>query len=246
MTYLNEEIEQKLDIYIKKYNQQYTKCLIRGIEIPINGRPEELVRQRFIYFLINESRLLSDKITIKVEANNHDIEIYKKQKNENFKPHQNPLMIVEVKREDVNLQNHYNQIQRYLTNSGCNIGILYNYHEIISFIKKDNQFQIYYLNNLTEIEELLLQSISSIDCDLLEFENAQNGNIENFIYLIKKYGEYTNHTIVFKLKNQLSAIDGYLFAIGDNKIYYKMCGQYSKKQQFFDYQEFEKLISIIY
>ncbi|MFN6562919.1 MAG: type I restriction enzyme HsdR N-terminal domain-containing protein [Nostoc sp. ChiSLP01] len=246
MTYLNKEIQQKLDIYIKKYDQQYTKCLIRGIEIPINGRPEELVRQRFIYFIIKESRLLSDKITIKVEANNHDIEIYKKQKNENFKPHQNPLMIVEVKREDVNLQNHYNQIERYLINSDCNIGILYNYHEIISFIKKHNQFQRCYFNNLTDIEELLLQSTSSIDSDLLKFENAQNGNIESFIYLLKKYGEYTNHTIVFKIKNQLSAINGYLFAIQDNKIYYKMCGQYSKKQQFFDYQEFEKLISIIY
>ncbi|MDF5708584.1 MAG: type I restriction enzyme HsdR N-terminal domain-containing protein [Nostoc sp. S4] len=246
MTYLNKEVQQKLEIYIKKYNQQYTKCLIRGIELPINGRPEELVRQMFIYFLINESRFLLDKVTIKVEANNHDIEIYKKQKNENFKPHQSPLMIVEVKREDANLQNHYNQIERYLTNSSCNIGILYNYHEIISFIKKHNQFQISYLNNLTDIEKLLLQSTSSIDSDLLEFENAQNGNIESFIYLIKKYGEYTNHTIVFKLQNQLSAIDGYLFAIRDNKISYKMCGQYSKKQQFFDYQHFDKLISIIY
>ncbi|MDZ8092285.1 MAG: type I restriction enzyme HsdR N-terminal domain-containing protein [Nostoc sp. DedQUE05] len=246
MTYLNEEIQQKLEIYIKKYNQQYIKCLIRGIEIPINGRPEELVRQIFIHFLIKESKLLSDKITIKVEANNHDIEIYKKQKNETFKPHQNPLMIVEVKREDVNLQNYYNQIERYLTNSGCNIGILYNYHEIIALIKKHNQFKIYYPNHLTEIQELILQVNSSIDKDLLEFENAQNGNLESFIYLLQKYGKYTNHTISFKLKHQLLVIDGYLFTIQDNKIYYKICGQYSKKQQVFDCQDFEKLISIIY
>ncbi|UKO99894.1 type I restriction enzyme HsdR N-terminal domain-containing protein [Nostoc sp. UHCC 0870] len=246
MTYLNEEIHKKLDIYIKGYNQQYTKCLIRNIEIPINGRPEELVRQIFIHFLIKESILLLDKIIIKVEANNHDIEIYKKQENENFKPHQNPLMIVEVKREDVNLQNHYNQIQRYLTNSGCNIGILYNYHEIITFTKKNNQFQIYSLNNFIDIEKLILQATSSIDKDLLAFENAQNGNIESFLYLINKYGEYTNHTIVFKLRNQLSVIDGYLFTVQDKKIYYKICGQYSKKQQTFDCQDFEKLISIIY
>ncbi|WP_138497307.1 type I restriction enzyme HsdR N-terminal domain-containing protein [Nostoc sp. PA-18-2419] len=246
MIYLNEEIQQKLEIYIKKYKQQYTKCLIRGIEIPINGRPEELVRQIFIYFLIKESPLLSDKITIKVEANNHDIEIYKKETNENFKTNQNPLIIVEVKREDANLQNHSNQIERYLTNSGCNIGILYNYHEIITFIKKYNQFQIYYLNNLTDIQELILHATSTINDDLLEFENAQNGNIESFIYLIKKYGEYTNHTIAFKLKHQLSAIDGYLFNVQYDKIYYKICGQYSKKQQVFDCQDFEKLISIIY
>ncbi|MEH2110481.1 type I restriction enzyme HsdR N-terminal domain-containing protein [Nostoc sp.] len=246
MTYLNEEMQKNLDIYIKKYNQKYTKCLIRGIEIPIDGRPEELTRQMFLHFLVKESTLFSEKINIKVEANNHDIEIYKKQTNENFKPHQNPLIIVEVKREDVNLQNHYNQIQRYLTNSGCNIGILYNYHEIITFIKKYNQFEIYYPKNLIDIQELILQANSSIEDDLLKFENAQNGKIESFIYLIKKYGEYTNHTILLKLKHQLSAIEGYLFNVQENKIFYKICGQYSKKLQSFDCQDFEKLISIIY
>ncbi len=158
MTYLNEEMQEKLVIYSKKYNQKYTKCLVRGIEIPIDGRPEELVRQMFIHFLVKESTLLSDKITIKVEANNHDIEIYKKQKNENFKPHQYPIIIVEVKREDVNLQNHYKQIERYLSNSCCNIGILYNYQEIIIVIRKYNQFEIYSLKSLVEIEELILQA----------------------------------------------------------------------------------------
>ncbi|MEH2203115.1 MAG: type I restriction enzyme HsdR N-terminal domain-containing protein [Nostoc sp.] len=246
MTYLNEEIQKKLDIYIKKYNHQHIKCLIRGIEIPINGRPEELVRQIFLHFLIKESTLLSEKINIKVEANNHDIEIYKKQTNENFKPHQSPLIIVEVKREDVNLQNHYNQIQRYLTNSGCNIGILYNYHEIIIVFKKYNQFEIYYPKNLIDIQELILQANSSIDDDLLEFVHAQNGNIESFIYLINKYGEYTNHTVDFKLKHQISPIEGYLFNVEENKIFYKICGQNSKKLQNFDCQDFEKLISIIY
>ncbi|BAY39008.1 hypothetical protein NIES2111_33580 [Nostoc sp. NIES-2111] len=246
MTSLNEEIQKNLDIYIKKYNQQYTKCLIREIEIPINGRPEEVVRQIFIHFLLKESTLLSDKIKIKVEANNHDIEIYKKQKNENFKPHQNPLIIVEVKREDVNLQNHYNQIERYLTNSNCNIGILYNFHEIITFIKKDHQFNIYSHESLRNIEELILQATSSIDDDLLAFDNAQNGSFESFMYLINKYGESTNNTIRFKLKHHLSVIEGYLFNINTDKIYYKICGQYARKRQSFDCQDFEKLISIIY
>ncbi|MBW4560879.1 MAG: type I restriction enzyme HsdR N-terminal domain-containing protein [Mojavia pulchra JT2-VF2] len=246
MIYLNEEMQEKLNIYIKQYNQKYTKCLIRGLEIPIDGRPEELVRQMFLHFLIKESGLFPDKINIKVESNNHDIEIYKKQKNEKFKPYQNPLIIVEVKREDVNLQNYYNQIQRYLINSGCNIGILYNYHEIIIFIRKSNQFEIYYPENLRKIKELILQADSSIDDDLLEFENAQNGNSQSFVYLINKYAKYTNHTVAFKLKHQLSAIDGYLFNVKENKIEYKMCGKYSQKYQTFDSQDFEKLIYIIY
>ncbi|MEH2454433.1 MAG: hypothetical protein V7K20_24955 [Nostoc sp.] len=97
MTNLQQEISTKLIRYPKDY-QEYTKCLIRGIRIPINGRTEELVRQIFIHFLIHESGLFPDIISIEVEANNHDVEIYKKQKYEKFKPYQSPLIIVEVKR----------------------------------------------------------------------------------------------------------------------------------------------------
>ncbi|MBD2486817.1 type I restriction enzyme HsdR N-terminal domain-containing protein [Aulosira sp. FACHB-615] len=246
MTSLNQEIQEKLDIYFKKYRQRYTKCLIRGIEISVDGRPEEFVRQIFIHFLINQSELLTGKINIKVESNNHDIEIYKSPRNNNFRPHQNPVMIVEVKREEVNLQNHYSQIQRYLTKAGCDIGILYNYHEIIGISRKNNDFEFNYLNSLQEIQKLILHKINQIDDGLLELGEAQNGNFKSFTYLINKYGRYTTNTVTFKLKNQPTEVEGYLFSIQNNKVYYKICGQYSKKQLSFDSQDFEKLISIIY
>ncbi|ULP70449.1 hypothetical protein BDGGKGIB_00065 [Nodularia sphaerocarpa UHCC 0038] len=245
MTYLNEEIQQKLDIYSKKYNQQYTKCLFRGIEIPLNGRPEELVRQLFLHFLIKESGLFPDLINIKVEANNHDIEIYKKHKNSNFTPHQTPLVIVEVKREDVNLQNYYNQIQRYLTKAGCHLGILYNYHEVIAFFRKKHEFEINYLESLKDIQKLIIPTNNRDNC-LLEFEKAQNGNLESFIYLINKYDKSLTNTITFKIKKQKSEINGHSFDVRENKIYYEMFGNYSKKMQSFDCQDFEKLIAIRY
>lgn len=244
MTNLQQEISTKLSKYRIDY-QEYIKCLIREIQIPINGRPEELVRQIFIHFILKESGLCPDIISIEVEANHHDIEIYKKQKNDDFKPHQSPLIIVEVKREDVNLKNHYNQIQRYLKKSGCDIGILYNYHEIIAFTKKDDQFEINHLKSLRDIEALILQTNNNND-DLLDFEKAQNGNFKSFIYLISKYGKYTTNKVVFKLKQQQSEIEGYFFNIQGNKVYYDVCGKYSQKQQNFDYQDFEKLISIAY
>lgn len=243
---INKEIHQKLDIYTKKYNQQYIKCLIRKIEIPINGRPEELVRQIFLKFLIKESGFFPYKINIKVEANNHDIEIYRKQTNDNFKPHQTPLIIVEVKQEHVNLQNYYDQIQRYLTKAGCDMGILYNYHDILSFTRQNNNFKITYLKNLIDIQELILPKINSVDNGLVEFEKAQRGNFESFTYLINKYGKYTTNKVVFKIKQNLCEIEGYLFNLQGNKVYYDLCGKYSKKQQSFDYQDFEKLISITY
>jgi hypothetical protein len=245
MVYLNAEMQRNLDIYPRN-NQRYIRCLIRRIEIPINGRPEELVRQMFLHFLINESGLLNGRVYIKVEANNHDIEIYRKEKNYKFKPHQAPLIIVEVKREDASLQNHYNQIKRYLKNARCDIGILYNYHKIILFNKIADDFEDEHLRNFKEVEELILKESSIVDCNLLEFEKAQNGNIASFKYLVDKYGKYTTNTIVFKLKSQPSELKGYFFNVQGNKVYYDPCGQFANKQQFFDCQDFEKLVSITY
>ncbi|MEH2397548.1 type I restriction enzyme HsdR N-terminal domain-containing protein [Nostoc sp.] len=244
MTNLQQEICTKLSRYQKDY-QKYTKCLIRGIQIPMNGRPEELVRQIFIHFLIKESGLFPDIISIEVEANHHDVEIYKKQKYEKFKPYQSPLIIVEVKREDVNLKPHYDQIQRYLKKACCDIGILYNYHEIIAFTRKNEQFEINHLKSLADRKALISQTNNN-NYDLLEFEKAQNGNFDSFSYLISKYGRYTTNQVVFKLKQQQSEIEGYFFNIQGNKVSYDVCGKYSQKQQNFDYQDFEKLISIAY
>lgn len=173
MIYLNKEMRQKLDIRSVN-NKKYTRCLIRNLEIAIDSRPEELVRQLFIHYLTKESTLLKGKIEIKVESNNHDIEIYKLEENSNFKPYQSPIIIVEVKREeDVNLQNHYAQLQRYLIRSRCNIGILYNYHKTILFLKKDNDFATEQLANFREVEKIILKASSIANPNLLEFEKAQ-------------------------------------------------------------------------
>jgi hypothetical protein len=245
MVYLNAEMQRNLDIYSVN-NQEYLRCLIRRLEIAIAGRPEELVRQLFIHYLINESTLLQNRINIKVEANNHDIEIYKKELNYSFKPYQPPLIIVEVKREDVSLQNHHAQIKRYLTNARCNIGILYNYHKIILFNKKDNDFEINELKNFKEVEQLILKESVITDCNLLEFNKAQKGDFESFAFLISKYGKYTTNTIVFKLRNQPLELKGYFFKVQGNKVYYDPCGQFANMQQCFDCQDFEKLVSITY
>ncbi|MCC5606964.1 hypothetical protein LC612_09245 [Nostoc sp. CHAB 5834] len=62
----------------------------------------------------------------------------------------------------------------------------------------------------------------------------------------KDYQEYTTNTVIFKLKQQKSEIAGYLFNMLGNKVYYDVCGKNSEKQQSFDSQDFEKLISIVY
>jgi hypothetical protein len=245
MICLKEEVQKKLNIYTKNNNQSYTKCLIRGLEIPINGRPEELVRQIFVHFFITESALFPNKINIRIEVNNHDIEIHKKNDSD-FRPYKPPLIIVELKREDVNLKSHYNQIQRYLENARCNIGILYNFHEIVLFNRKDDLFEISKINSLSDVELIVLESENIIDKDILEFEKAQNGIFDSFSYLISKYGKRQINTVTFRLKRQQREIEGSFFRIQGNKVYHDIYGKNSKKQENFDIEDFERLISIVY
>ena len=82
----------------------------------------------------------------------------------------------------------------------CDIGILYNYHEIIAFSRKYNNWETYSLNSLEDIKELILPKLNSIDNGLSEFEEAKKGNLDSFLTLTKKYGKYTTHKIIFKLK----------------------------------------------
>ncbi|MEH2443288.1 type I restriction enzyme HsdR N-terminal domain-containing protein [Nostoc sp.] len=220
--------------------------MIRGREIVLNGRPEEKVRQLFIYFLVNKSGLFPNEIDIRVESNNHDIELYKTAENEYFKPYCPPLMIVEVKREEENLRNHEKQIERYLNKSCSEIGILYNYHQLIAYIKKDTVFTDNNLNSLEDIPPLILQSSNKLDKNLLEFEKAVNGSFDSFVYLVNQYGKYKLNRIVFRLKGEQLPIVGSFFKFQDNKLYYDIYFQDAKKQQSCDFQDFEKLVSIIY
>ncbi|PHM09449.1 type I restriction enzyme HsdR N-terminal domain-containing protein [Nostoc sp. 'Peltigera malacea cyanobiont' DB3992] len=242
MNSLSEEISITLNIYTRSYIE-YTKCLIRGREIVLDRRPEEKVRQLFIYFLVNKSGLFPNEIDIKVESNNHDIELYKTIKNKCFKPYRPPLMIVEVKREEEDLHNHEEQIERYLKKSGSEIGILYNYHEIIAYTKKDAVFTSNYLNSLKDIPPLILQNSNKLEKDILEFEKAVNGSFDSFIYLIKKYGEYKLNTIIFRLKSEQLPVLGAFFESQDHQVNYLRNG---KMRQSFNSQDFEKLVSIIY
>ncbi|MEH2262543.1 type I restriction enzyme HsdR N-terminal domain-containing protein [Nostoc sp.] len=245
MISLSEEISRKLNIYKIDY-AEYTKCLIRRREIVLDGRPEEKIRQLFLYFLVNESGLFPNKIDIRVESDNHDIELYKTAENEYFKPYLPPLMIVEVKREEKNLRNHEKQIQRYLKQSCSEIGILYNYHQIIAYLKKDGVFISNGLNNFEDITALILQSSNKLDKNKLEFEKAVNGSFDSFVYLVNKYGKYKLNRIVFRLKGEQLPIVGSFFKFQDNKLYYNIYVQDVQKQKSCDFQEFEKLVSITY
>ncbi len=250
MNRLCEEIFQKLNIYEKNYTQ-YTKCLCRNIEILISNKPEEKIRQIFLYFLINHSGLFPDKINLKVEYNNLDIAIYKNFELEDFRPSQPPIAIVEVKREGENLQFHEKQILRYLNEQRSPIGILFNGNDLI-LLKKSEQnsdFSSIHLKLIEDVPDILQEVLDRVNSDLSEFEKARNNDVDSFVYLIKKYGKYAVHKCTFLLKGRCDPITGCFFSYDEKYIYYTLYGKYSKKKSsrfHFEYRDFDKLISIIY
>ena len=247
MEQLCEEIFKKLNIY-EKNSAKYTKCLGRSVEILISSKPEEKVRQVLLYFLINESGLFPNQIHLKVEYNNLDVAIYRNEVDNDFKPCQPPMVIVEVKREEENVLNHANQLWQYLKENRVKIGILFNGNETIVY-KKNHQGD--FVNNrlisVKEISKLISQVASQIEDDYSDFIRAKNGDIESFIYLIGKYGKHTLHKITFTLNSLCPSIIGCCFSYDEHYIYYDLYAKYSQnKRLYFKRCDFRKLISIVY
>lgn len=247
MALLCEEISKNLNIY-EKNSLKYTKCLVRGREIIISNKPEERVRQVLLYFLMHESGLFPQHISLEVEYKCFDIAICRNPLDENFRPWQPPVAIIEVKREEENLLNHEGQILRYLREARSEIGILFNCNQIISYKKSDNKdFVRKELQYITDIPALILQAASKTAGDFTEFQKAQNGDLKSFIYLIQKYGKY-NNKFTFYIKNDNKPRTGWLFRYDrQNNIYYDGCGICSQKYQIcFKDSEFAKLVAITY
>lgn len=247
-----DSIVGNLEFYKRDYTK-YTKCLVREQEIKISGHPEEEVRQCFLYFLINELQdlLSAQKIKICVEENNFDISIFQIFEDDDFQPNIPPLIIIETKKQDVDINSHKWQLTGYMKQYKCNIGLISNMEDAILLETND-------IRNISECilfkKEILISKIKDFqsqqivnDLDIQHFQNAKNGDIQSFIFLIKKYGRYTTHKIKFKLSEE--EIIGYCFNVDEekNKISYNRCGGgYTKKQNIFGYDEYNKLLSIKY
>ena len=243
-----KEILNNLNIYEKKHTQ-YTRCLCRNIELLISNKPEEKIRQIFLYFLLKRSGLFPEQINLKVEYNNLDIAIYKNFELENFRPLQPPIAIVEVKREEENLLTHENQLLKYLDEQRSSMGILFNARDLILLKMANNgdHFSKKRLKCIEDVPVILSETLNQANVDYSEYKRARDGDIKSFIHLIKKYGKYTLHKFTFMLKTSSEPITGCCFSYNQDFIYYDIYAKYSRKKRFsFRYYDFDKLISVIY
>ncbi len=216
--------------------RRYIDCVIRKQRILL--LPEEEVRQAILVYLIRYTNINEDNYIFKVEHNNLDIAVYYKNKLNNFQPVCSPILIIEVKRKNENLSNHEAQILKYLEINSCTHGLLTNSQKIFLYSVKNNfkkrHFEINSLNQYLEWYKP--------DDDIDLFESAENGNIESFMFLIKKYGKTCKFNLVFT--GYETPIDIFWVSQINDFIFFDFCGIYKKKQPRINKNNFVRLISI--
>jgi len=231
--------DQPIEIYEYSVdNVIYTDCIIRKRKVVLY--PEEQVRQALILYMLRFTSINTDNYIIKVEYKNLDIVIYQKYKIKEFQPALNPILIIELKSQHVDILSFEYQLINYLNLNSCDNGILANckqmylYSKVNNFIKKPI--------TLYELDGFLPQN-NNIDKDIDIFESARNGDIDSFLKLVEKYGK--SNTITFQCSTYKMPIDTFLVSHSMNYIFFDFCGIKSKrKQPKINKNDFVKLISI--
>ena len=228
------------------------ECAIRGVPLVI--RPEELVRQSLLCFLISQYNVLSEeKICIKVEYENMDIAIYMKPLNSNFSPDLPPILIIETKNKYVHpLDSDTNerQIKNYLRLKGCGVGILFNCDSGFIYEFSNDSFSKVNLVDLCEIVIIIKKEYDKQEQIILEqstdFHCARQGDFESFKRLIEQYGKNANSTIRFVYEqNKLPVrVAAFLFKVDGDVIYFRNRGLYTRKREPVSIRDFRQLLSI--
>jgi hypothetical protein len=240
------ELRAKLHFYTRDY-ASYTKCLSRGIELLVSSRPEEIVRQVLLYYLIHESGLYPGGVDIRVEQDNLDVALYKRPEDESFLPWRPPTVIIEVKRDEANLREHESQLFGYMKQRRTDAGVLFNGNEILGYnMDAMGGTSMCLLDSIASFGEWLRLLICKSDLDLAAYFCARKGDIAAFRYLAEKYGRYAVNKFTFSLKRGEGPIVGCFFRFEEQHVYYDCYGKYAKKSFTFGLAELYQLISVLY
>lgn len=228
---MEETKHSELNSYRKSNLLNYCECPIRGeISLP-DYKPEEKVRLTLLNYLVNLTELYPEKIDLFVEIDRYDISIYNKLLGD-ISSYQPPILIVETKREDLNLINAFNQIVEYLKSSKTENGLLFNQRSCFHIYNELNIFKTVEINYYFEIENIINSSLINQSSKLEEekslFDNAKKGDFEAFKVLSLKYRR--NKIIVFTVNfNAVEyTIEGHLFEFELNIFKFTKCGYDSK------------------
>ena len=228
------------------------ECVIR--RIPLVVRPEELVRQSLLNFLIGHcDQLPAEKICIKVEYESMDIAVYIKPTDKAFSPDLPPILIIETKSKCVKpLDSDVNerQLKNYLRLKGCKVGLLFNCES--GFIYELSN-EVFSKTMLIDLQEIILmigrehnRQEQIISGQYIDFQLARQGDTDSFKRLIECYGKNTNSTIKFVYEqNKIPVpVSAFLFKVEGDIIYFRTRGIYTRKSQTLSVKDFRQLLSI--
>jgi hypothetical protein len=188
-------------------------------------------------------------VDVKAEHNNLDVPIFTHATDDDFRPFQPPLVIVEVKREEEDLLYHEDQLLGYMKENRVRTGVLFNGNGIL-FYEKHNEEEPRPapLTSLWDLRDRIRQfadQMGSHDAqDSQTFQMAKSGDAASFVSLVEKYGKYATHAVTFTLKGSPDPIAGCFFRIKGRVVYYDLYATYRRKPSSFSLDEFDKLLSL--
>jgi hypothetical protein len=206
-----------LDCY-NKAEKIIISCYIRKIELVLT--PEEEVRQALLKFIYEHSNIDTSLFITRVEYQYLDIAFYNKMSFDDFQPSLDPFIIIETKRDHVNLLQFESQIKRYLKINNCEFGFLF-HSQLIYVLSAKNNYSPMAIDINGLLKRLELSYINFAD-DCVLFENARNGDFDCFKLLANKYGK--NSKIAFMTKRSLAPIIGFLFDFSNEYMFFDLCG----------------------
>jgi hypothetical protein len=200
-----------------------TDCLIRKKRIVLY--PEEIVRQSFLRYLLDILNLDTTKYSIKVEYRNLDIVIYRNHLLKDFQPATEPVLIVELKNEYVDVLGYEQQLINYLSINFCENGVLSNCKQLFLYSKQNN-----FKRRALKICELLcLFEDQNWGEDVLLFESAKQGELFSFLELIDKFGQ--SNVFTFQCSDYGAPIQAFLLNHSDEFVFFDFCGVKSKRKK---------------
>lgn len=217
-----------------------TKCLIRGRNIVLT--PEEEVRQAYLHYLLNHSKIDQSLFRIRVEFQSLDIAIYPKYQYSMFSPYTNPSLIVEVKRDGVDLQRHKSQLFRYLDRHSCPKGVLFNCASVHLYTKEGKSYRNESIK-IEQLDEIIHADMVLNQSEIEDFKKAEVGDIDCFIRLVEKYGNASR--VSFECRTYGIVTSAFWFQVANDHILFDIQGVRAKKKRpRFHVKDFIRLINI--
>lgn len=237
--------------------QKFVRCLVREKLVCLT--PEEHVRQALVWFFTEGSSraaVLSQHIRICVEERSLDVAgfVAGEAIEERFAPYV-PAVIIEVKRREAELTDHFWQLQDYMLRERCRAGLLFNGRQAVwvrldgDFAEPDWVFEpLTDLNQAEQRIEFAAREASAFTADCRRsFGAARGGDFNSFLRLVRLFGGDTGLTFALsvRFKGSLGSVGAFNLDVdAGDRVGYRIRGVSTRHRQKLARADFHALLSV--